>query len=90
MAVYAVTYDLRAPGREYNDLYKAIKRYTCCHALDSTWFIDTNSTAAEVRDALCETVDKGDQIYVLRLRKAWAACRTEDCTKWIKSDSRTW
>lgn len=90
MSVLLVGYDLRNPGRNYDDLYRAIMRYSHCHALESMWFIDTQESPVQVRDKLCDVVDADDQIYVMRLRKNWAACRTEDCSKWLKSEARSW
>jgi hypothetical protein len=90
MTVLIVTYDLRKPGRNYDDLYAAIRKYKHCHALDSSWFIDTSDEPSVVRDKLCAAVDGGDQIYVMRLRKHWAACRNEACTEWLKDTTRTW
>jgi hypothetical protein len=90
MSVMVVTYDLREPGRNYQPLYDALAKYKRCHALESSWFIDTPQSPSDVRDALCKTVDSGDQVYVMRLHKHWASCRAEDCTTWLKDDSRTW
>mgnify|MGYP000899848948 CR=1 FL=1 len=90
MSVLLVGYDLNSPGQNYNDLISAIERYTCCHALDSMWFIDTASDPADVRDNLGAYIDKGDQLYVMKLRRHWAASFKDDCTGWLKSSSRTW
>lgn len=90
MSVLLVGYDLSKPGRDYPKLHAAIERYEHCHALDSMWFIDTKQGPAEVRDALCKVVDKNDQLYVMRLQRHWAACRTDPCTEWLKSSARTW
>ena len=90
MTVYCVSYDLRAPGRNYNKLYDALEEYENCHATESFWFIDSPLSASEIREHLCGCVDDGDQIYVMKLVKRWAACRTEPCTRWLKNSARTW
>lgn len=90
MSVLLVGYDLNSPGQNYAGLIDAIERYTHCHALDSMWFIDTASEPSAVRDSLKQHIDKGDQLYVMRLRRHWAASFKDDCTEWLRSSSRTW
>lgn len=90
MSVLLVTYDLRQPNRDYEPLLAALRKYTHCHALQSTWLIDTASTPQQVRDALTKLVDSNDQLYVFRLRHHWAATRKEPCTDWLKSPDRSW
>lgn len=90
MAVFIVTYDLRKPGRNYDDLYEAIERYDRCHALESSWFIDTSDTPGDIRDHLCGAVDANDQIYVIQLERNWGACRTEECANRLNHSDRTW
>jgi hypothetical protein len=90
MSVLLVSYDLRKPGRNYEPLYEALKKYRYCHALESAWFIDTSESPSVVRDKLCKLVDSGDQIYVNRLHNHWGACRKEACTDWLQQAARTW
>lgn len=90
MAVYIVTYDLNAPGKDYAPLLAAIRRYTHCYALKSAFFIDTSESAADVRNKLKKLIDANDSLYVMELHKHWAANRTMDCTTWLKSSSRSW
>lgn len=90
MSILLVTYDLDQPNRNYDGLIKAIKRRTWCHALDSVWFLDTPDSPQDVRDELMKKLDEGDQLYVFRLRKHWAAKKGDAATKWLKSDTRSW
>ena len=91
MSVLVVGYDLRAPGRNYDDLYAAIKSYPAwCHALGSMWFIDTNSNPASIRDDLGRHIDSNDQLYVIRLHQHWGATSKDNCTEWLNSPNRTW
>lgn len=63
MAVHIVTYDLRAPGKDYEPLLSAIRVYPNCHCLKSAFFIETNESAQAVRDKLMRLVDQNDQLY---------------------------
>jgi CRISPR/Cas system-associated endoribonuclease Cas2 len=90
MAVYIVTYDLNAPGQDYNPLISAIRKYTNCKCLKSAFFIDTSEDASVIRDKLTPLVDKNDALYVVELRKHWAANRTLPCNEWLRDQSRTW
>ncbi len=90
MAVYIVTYDLNAPGQNYNNLINAIKSYTHCYALKSAFFIDTHKGAAELRDELMKYVDKNDILYVMELKRHWGCNRETACTTWLQNSARTW
>lgn len=90
MSVLLITYDLDNPRRNYDGLIKAIKRRTWCHALGSVWFLDTKDDLADVRDELSKELDSGDQLYVFRLRKHWAAHKKGAATEWLKASARTW
>lgn len=65
-----ITYDLRAPGRDYTKLYAAIKAQgtTWIHPLESTWIINTSKTTEQVRDALTSHMDDNDKVFVSVLK----------------------
>jgi hypothetical protein len=88
MAVYIVTYDLNAPGKDYAPLLSAIRKYTHSKCLKSAFFIETTQTAAEVRDNLIKLVDSNDQLYVIRMQKAWAATKKDASTDWLLDPAR--
>ncbi len=90
MAVYMITYDLNAPGQDYGPLIKAIERYTHVKALKSAYFIDSTQDAGPIRDALMKLIDSNDMLFVMELKKHWAANRTATATEWLKSPARTW
>lgn len=90
MAVLAINYDLKAPGRNYQPLYDAIKSYNYCKILDSCWLIDTANSTSSVRDHLKGCVDGNDEIFVVQLRQNWATSFTDSATDWLKSPSRSW
>lgn len=80
MSKYIVTYDLRKPGQNYDELIKAIKTYKWAKVTESAWFVATTSTSAEVRDKLKAHIDAGDRLMVAALTgaAAWRNCIADD------------
>jgi hypothetical protein len=62
-----VTYDLRAPGRDYQSLYDALKSYDFAKATESTYVLRTDRTCTEVRDHLLAHMDANDRLFVAEL-----------------------
>lgn len=85
--VYCVSYDLRKPDRNYDDLLKELKSFgTWWHQTGSVWFIVTSKTTAEVRDYLMQFIDSNDKLFVIQLQKNWAAAGfSEQEYSWMKS-----
>lgn len=74
MSSKIIEYDLRAPGRNYDDLYKAIKAYGIwAHITESTWFIRTADPCPVIRDNLSAYLDGNDRLFVAELtgNAAW-------------------
>ena len=47
--IYAINYDLKRPGQNYDELYQAIKNCgTWWHYLGSTWLVDTSLDASGI------------------------------------------
>jgi hypothetical protein len=67
MAILSVSYDLREHGRhDYRHLEAAIKSFRVyCHALQSTWFIETNAGPKEVYDYLKPNLGSTDSLLVV-------------------------
>jgi len=87
MACYIVSYDLRAPGRNYEALYNAIKAYsTWAHINESVWAIVTSQKAKQVRDNLKSYMDQNDRLFVIKsgVEAAWSnsICKNE----WLKEN----
>lgn len=85
MKTYIISYDLTKPGRNYDELYAAIKAYgTWAHINQSVWAVKTNQTAVQVRDRLQQCLDSNDRLFVVRsgTEAAWdnVICRNE----WLK------
>lgn len=74
MTSMIIEYDLRSPGRNYDELYKEIKSYSAwAHITESTWFIKTNDTCVQVCNKLAAHMDGNDRIFVAALtgNAAW-------------------
>ena len=71
---YTVSYDLRAPGRNYQQLYDELARYNGQRLLDSEWIIRAYNTSSEaVRDHLRQRMDQNDRLLVTEFDGAGAA-----------------
>jgi hypothetical protein len=87
MASYIISYDLLKPGRNYEDLYAAIKTYSrWAHVNESVWAVVTNSSAVQIRDHLLQYTDQNDRVFVIKsgVEAAWrnSICRNE----WLKEN----
>ncbi len=87
MSCYIISYDLRAPGRNYDSLYEKLKSYTkWAKITESTWAVITESSAAQIRDALKTVTDPNDRIFVVKsgVESAWrnSICKNE----WLKEN----
>lgn len=87
MAVRLIGYDLSKPGQDYDGLFDEIKSLgTWWHCLDSTWLVDTELSASEIRDRVNEQVDTNDSVAVFTISSTggWAtASLSEDCNEWL-------
>jgi hypothetical protein len=64
--IYSINYDLKKPGRDYTDLYNAIK--SCgvwWHHLGSTWLVDTSLNATQIWNKLKGAIDANDYVLVI-------------------------
>ena len=73
MARFEASYDLRKPGRNYEPLYKRLADWRAVRVLQSVWIIETNSSAATIRDDLAKYLDANDGLLVTGLtgEAAW-------------------
>lgn len=69
--VYLVTYDLNKVGKNYNNLYLALKQYNFIRdpGLDSVWFVYTSWTAAQIYEHLRHHLDVNDRIFITAVVK---------------------
>lgn len=72
-SIKIITYDLRAPGRNYELLYFKIRGYKkCAHVCESVWVVSTSDTCTAVRDNLLKAIDANDRLFVAELTGAAA------------------
>ncbi|MBO9710553.1 MAG: hypothetical protein J7521_20320 [Caulobacter sp.] len=69
MSHFMMTYDLRAPGRNYDDLYKLLREnWKAKKVAESVWLAEINGTAGAIRDSMRSVVDSNDRIVVIELK----------------------
>lgn len=91
MAIILVTYDLKAPGRDYAPVYSYLRRYTHCKCMESVWLLDTSSSCKQIRDDLKLIMDSTDVVFVSKLAtKTWASVNYGKCGAWLNEEARTW
>jgi len=85
--IYAINYDLKKPGQNYNALYEVIKSCgsSWWHHLGSTWLVDTNLTASGIWQKLAPHVDKNDRFLVIGVTKDYSGWLSPDAWEWINS-----
>jgi hypothetical protein len=83
--VYSISYDLKKPGQDYEDLYKAIKGLgSNCHPLLSTWLVDCKLTPRNVYDSLSPYLDKNDLIFISAVTKSnYYGLLPKNCVEWL-------
>lgn len=90
MAILLVTYDLKAPGRNYQPVWTYLQSFTHCKGLESVWVLDTILDVAQVRDALNGLIDTNDRTFVCRIaNRDWASMRYS-CGDWLNDPARNW
>lgn len=89
MNAYSINYDLRAPDRDYEGLYEAIKASAkWWHYLESTWIIATHETAQQVWDRLSSKIDKNDYMLIIEVRNHSQGWLPKDAWDWINENVR--
>lgn len=84
---YIILYDLRAPGRNYEDLYKAIKSYGIWGKLtESAWAIVSDEDSVQIRNYLMKYMDSNDRIVVIKSGQeaAWNNARASN--DWLQKN----
>jgi hypothetical protein len=68
MSIYIVGYDIHpTKGEQYDKLIKALEAYgTYWHHLDSTWLIESDKPAKEIRDELWSHMYPDDELLVIK------------------------
>ena len=88
MPRYIITYDLHAPGQNYEALAERIKSYPrWAKLMQSTWCVVTSQTSEQVRDHLKPALDGNDKLLVGVLgRSAWYGLSSK-LTDWLKANA---
>lgn len=80
MACYIIGCALKTPGRDYVDLVEGIERLASAvwPCLQSTWIVNADKSAAEIRDALNPYLSPSDELLVAELsgEAAWRGVST--------------
>jgi CRISPR/Cas system-associated endoribonuclease Cas2 len=89
MALYVITYDVRAKNSEdYQSLYDQLNEWGAGHLQNSVWLADMDGTAAAVRDALRRHLHPDDTVCVIQIfpNSDWATRHARKTgTDWLKS-----
>jgi hypothetical protein len=87
-----VSYDLYAPGQNYEAVIKAVKELgDWANVHKSFWYVNSRFTAAQAVDHVWKVMDKNDKIYVVdatNKNAAWQNLSVEVATfiqiQWLK------
>ena len=83
--VLIISYDLMAPGKNYEPLIQKIKAYGAWAKLSSSaYLVMTSDDPTRVRDTLVSVLDANDKIYVGKVvaPAAWRGL-PDEVSKWI-------
>ncbi|MEW6618720.1 MAG: hypothetical protein AB1422_05150 [bacterium] len=87
MKAYTINYDLKAPDRNYDGLYEAIKKSPkWWHYLESTWIIITNETPNQIWQRIEPFVDKNDYLLIIEVRDNVQGWLPKDAWDWIHTN----
>lgn len=89
MNTILISYDLRAPGKDYPKLKSHLESYgNWAKPLESVWLIRTTLTAVQVRDAAKNNVDQNDKIFTVDITSKESAWNnlSNDVSQWIQSN----
>lgn len=79
-----ISYDLRKPGRNYSDLYEAIKSLgDWAHPLESVWIVDCGLDPTAVTARLRAQMDANDFILVIGVRRPADGFLEAEMWPWI-------
>lgn len=86
MTKYLITYDLYAPGKDYDQLIEAIKAYgNWAKICKSCWAIKADSSSAAIRDNLKQYIDANDRLFVCPFSD-WASYNLpKEVVDWLNS-----
>jgi CRISPR/Cas system-associated endoribonuclease Cas2 len=72
MPFYIVSYDLRKPDFDYQDLYDALEQWRATRVQDSVWVLCSSATAAGIFDSLWLNMhNERDRLLVTEMGGSW-------------------
>lgn len=84
MKTYLVSYDLHAPGRNYDSLYEKLCGFNgYLHCLESVWFVCSGLSAKGVTDLLRREMDNNDEIIVFAVTDDYWSYLIESKNDWL-------
>lgn len=90
MSTLLISYDLRAPQKDYEKLSDHLKSYpNWARPLESVWLIKTGQSAESVRDVIRDNyIDSNDKLLVVDVTGQAAAWRNlgAELDQWIKNN----
>lgn len=82
--VYNISYDLCAPNQKYDKLHELIVKVSngkWAHVLDSTYIIQSFSSAEQIYNSLLPALDNNDRIFISEITKSYyGQLKTEQWT----------
>lgn len=87
MPHYCVSYDLRAPRRNYQSLYDAFAQAKAVRALQSLWLVTSTHTSSQLRDVLRGLMDADDGLLITEITNSnWATYKIlPGAAEWLKA-----
>ena len=84
---YCVSYDLKAPKRDYSGLFDALKKSPkWWHYLQSTWLIQTTEEPNQIWDRLVRYIDTNDYLLIIEVRDNVQGWLPKDAWEWIHAN----
>jgi hypothetical protein len=70
---YLISYDLMAPGKDYETLWTALRKINAVRILESEWLVRRiNTTPIGIANYCLEFMDKNDKIFVTEVPDNYA------------------
>lgn len=71
---YSISYDLQAPGKDYQKLWDELRRFNARRVLESQWVLrHSNTSVGALRDHFKKYIDKNDRLMVIGFEHEWAS-----------------
>jgi hypothetical protein len=89
MNTMLISYDLKSPGRDYENLWKHLRSYPDYRKpLESFWLVKTSSNHKTIWDETAKHIDSNDKLMVIDVTKDGAKWRISDdeVSQWIKNN----